>query len=376
MDAIQTLRLQFPVCRQMIYLNHAAVSPLPLAATGRMSQYLDTLSRRGAAGYPEEIFAILKKARALGARLLGADEEKVFFVRSTTQGLGIAVTGIPFRSGDSVVLVEREFPANLRPWLPLEKEGVQIRMVPQKEGRVDIDALAEAVDHTTAAVSVSFVQFASGYRLDLSKVAELCREHDALFVVDAIQGLGAFPLDVVRDGVDFLSADAHKWMVGPEGVGLGYASLRAMERIEPALEGWLSVEDPFDFFNVTQPLKATAARFEEGAYNVCGIHGLVGSLQVLLTAGIPVLAERIIELTDWLEEKLRAGSWEILSPRSNDSEKSGILMVRHPEKDMGALGESLRRQNIIVSVRDGALRLSPHGYNDIAELEHVVEALG
>ena len=248
--------------------------------------------------------------------------------------------------------------------------------MPQQDGRVLLDRLARAVDARTAAVSVSFVQFLSGFRIDVGAVAQLCREHDALCVIDAIQGLGVFPLDVEALGVDFLAADAHKWLLGPEGVGIGYVSPRAQQRIEQALEGWFSLEEPFDFFNVEQPLKQSAARYEEGAYNVAGLHGMVGSLELLLEAGPDELARRILLLTDRLCEGLRSIGWSVLSPRETEAEKSGIVLCTRAGEDFGTLRQRLEQAGIAVSIRDGKLRIAPHGYNTPEEIDRVVEVLG
>lgn len=376
MDEWQSFRLQFPVTLELTYLNHAAVAPLPLRASGHIARYLDELSRRGAAGYPAFAFQIIDRARELAARLIHTVPERIFIVRSTTQGIGVAATGIPARPGDNVVLVEREFPANIRPWLPLRRRGVEVRMVPQREGRVLIDDLAAAADDRTAAISVSFVQFLSGFRVDVGAVSEICRRHDALCVVDAIQGLGAFPLDVEALGVDFLAADAHKWMLGPEGVGIGYAAPRALERIEPVLEGWFGTEDPFDFFNVEQPLKQTAARYEEGAYNVAGIHGMVGSLELLLEAGVERIARRILTLTDRLCEGLRGIGWAVQSPRETEAERSGIVLCGREGADAQTLRARLERERIVVSVRGGGLRVAPHAYNTPEEIDRIVAVLG
>lgn len=369
------LREQFPVTENLVYLNHAAVSPLPLRCTRGMRGYLEELSGWGAHHYPAAAFDTLEAARALGARLLHTGPARVFFVRSTSQGLGIAATGIPFREGDNLVLVDREFPANLRPWLPLGRRGVEIRRVAQRDGRVPIDDLRAAMDGRTRALSISFVQFLSGFRLEPAAVAGLCREHDALFVLDAIQGLGVFPLDVEAAGVDFLAADAHKWMLGPEGVGLGYASPRALERIRPALEGWLAVERPFDFFDLDQPLKSSAARYEEGAPNQAGIHGLHGSLELLLEAGIENMAGRILELTDRLAEGFERDGWQVVSPRATEAEKSGIVLATREGLDCERLGKRLHDAGISVSVRGGALRVSPHAYNTEQEIDRLLEEL-
>lgn len=368
-------RSQFPVTSRLVYMNHAAVSPLPKPCVERMQTYLTELSMRGAARYPGVIADTLAEVRDRGARLLGTQPDRVFIVRSTTQGLGIVATGLHLRAGDNVVIADREFPANVRPWLPLARRGVEVRRLAQPGGRIDLDELKRRVDDRTAAVSLSFVQFLSGFRLQLEPVAELCRAHDALFVVDGIQGVGAFPIDVEAQGVDFLSADAHKWMVAPEGVGLGYASPRAMERIEPALEGWLSVIRPFDFFDLEQPLKPTPARFEEGAYNTAGLHGLAGSLALLEEAGIDNIAKRIIELTDLLAEELQGAGWEVLSPRTSPGEKSGIVLTTRAGADFTALQSRLSQEGIVASIRGGALRLAPHAYNTEDEVRHVVATL-
>ena len=375
MDTWQALRLQFPVTEKVTYLNHAAVSPLPLRCKDRMQEYIEEVTRFGCHNHPTRVPAILRLTRALGGRLLGTAPDRIFFVRSTTQGIALAATGLPFAEGDNVVLARKEFPANLRPWLPLRRRGVEVRMVEPRQGRVLLDDVAAAVDHRTVAVSLSYVQFLSGFRLAPGDVAQICRRHDALLVVDGIQGVGAFPLDVEAEGIDLLSADSHKWMLGPEGVGLGYASPRALERIQPAVEGWLSVERPFDFFDLEQPLKATAARFEEGAYNLAGINGLAGCLELLLEVGTEAMAARILDLTDHLVERLRSRGWSVLSPRETVAEKSGIVLAEKHGVDTDALAARLHAAGVVVSIRAGALRVSPHGYNNREDLERLLEHL-
>lgn len=374
-DHWPTLRLQFPVTDQVTYLNHAAVAPLPLRCADGMQGYLEEMTRYGAWHHMERVPALLRQGRELGARLLGTNPDQVFFVRSTSQGIAVAATGLPLKAGDNVVLVEREFPANLRPWMPLRRRGVELRVVPQQQGRVLLDDLAQAVDRRTAAVSLSFVQFLSGFRIQPAEVAEICRPHDALLVLDAIQGLGVFPLDVEAEGVDFLAADSHKWLLGPEGVGLGYASPRALERIQPRVEGWLSVERPFDFFDLEQPLKPTAARYEEGASNLAGVSGMVGSLELILDSGVAAMGQRVLQLTDRLAEGMAARGWEVLSPREREQEKSGIVLATHPARDMTRLDRHLSQLGIVVSVRGGALRVSPHAYNNSDDLERLLAEL-
>jgi selenocysteine lyase/cysteine desulfurase len=372
---IDNLRKQFPVTDKFVYFNHAAVSPISNLSRGCMQTYLDEISSYGAANYPKSLLGIMGQTRSLGALLLHTQAENVFFVKSTTQGLGIAATGVKFEDGQNIVLVESEFPANLRPWMPLRRKGLEIRLVKQKAGRVLIDDLARAIDKNTKLLSVSYVQFLSGFRIDLAKVGQLCRDHDVLFVVDAIQGLGAFDLDVELCGIDFLSADAHKWLLGPEGIGLGYASKKARDNIEQVLEGWLSVDRPFDFFDIEQPLKPNANRYEEGAYNVSGLYGLCGCLELIDNVGLNEISNKIMELTDYLVQSLEKIEWQVLSPRECLSEKSGIILATKKGIDFNLLAEKLRSQNIIISIRNGSLRISPHAYNSLDEVDSLISCL-
>ena len=372
----EMLREGFEVTRRLRYFNHAGVSPLPRCCCDGMLEYLTRLSRYGAVDHFRVVARLLGDCRQAGADLLGTRPERIFFVRSTTQGLGIAATGLRVRPGDNVVLVQREFPANIRPWLPLARERVEVRQVPQRAGRVLLADLAAAVDARTAAISLSFVQFVSGFRVDVGAVADLAHTHDALLVVDAIQGLGAFPLPVERLGVDLVSADAHKWLLGPEGVGLGYCSPRALERIEPTLQGWLSVRRPFDFFDLDQPLRPDAARFEEGAYNLAGLGGMLASLKLLASVGPERVEARILELTDHLCAGLDELGWEVLSPRSDPDEKSGIVLCRPAaDLDLASLVEALLAQRCVVVQRGDGLRISPHIYNTRAELDELLALL-
>ncbi len=374
-DPWLAMRAEFPSAERWTYLAHAAVAPLPLRCQRGMQAYLDELVAHGGAHYPRVPVQAARRARQLGARIMGCPLEGVFFVTSTSQGIGVASTGLPVQPGDNVVLVEREFPSNLRPWFHLRNRGVELRFVPQRDERVHIDDIAAAMDDRTAALSVSFVQFRSGFRVELAPIAELCRRHDALFVLDAIQGLGVFPVDAATNGVDLLAADAHKWLLGPEGIGLGYASPRAMERLEPVVQGWLSVGRPFDVFDLEQPLMPDARRFQPGSPNLAGIHGMAGSLELLAEPGPAAFAARLIALTDGLCEGLERGGWRVLSPRDHDGEKSGIVLCTRPGVDFDRLPAQLEDRGVLASVRGGALRLAPHGYTTPDELDRVVELL-
>lgn len=376
MTSLDDLRGHFDVVKHHIYFNHAAVSPLPLPSVAAMQSLLQEQSAHGGLNSAITVPNTLRRARDLGANLLSTHPDRIFIVRSTTQGIGVAASGLVLRTGANVVTIENEFPANVRPWLALQNKGVEVRRVPQRHGRVLIDDLRCAVDRNTAAVAISSVQFLSGFRVDLAPIATLCRDVDALLVVDAIQSLGAFSLDVETLGIDVLSADSHKWLVGPEGVGLGYVSDRALDRLVPAVQGWLSVERPFDFLDIDQPLKKTAARFEEGALNIIGLHGMLASLELLMSVGIPSISQQIVSLTDQLAERLVQSSWTILSPRESPSEKSGIVLATKPGLDAASLSSHLLSHRVVASIRGGALRFSPHAYNTLDEVDELIRILG
>jgi selenocysteine lyase/cysteine desulfurase len=286
----------------------------------------------------------------------------------------VAATGLVTRPGDNVVLVEHEFPANLRPWMPLRGRGVELRFVPQREFRVPLDDLARAIDSRTVAVALSHVQFLGGFRSDLAAVGELCRRADALFVVDAIQALGVFAPEVEANGIDLLSADAHKWLLGPPGIGLGHASARALERLRPPLEGWLAVERPLDFFDLEQPLAADARRYEEGAHNLPGLFGLRATLRLLLECGD--LSARVLDLGEHLVQGLLRLGWTVLSPRARPSECSGIVLTTREGLDADGARGRLGSRGFVLSSRGGALRISPHAYTTFDELDALLDALG
>src|SRR5262249_43276910 len=232
----------------------------------------------------------------------------VAFVKNTSEGVGFVAEGLPWRPGDNMVTAAEEYPANVYPWMNLQGRGVEVRRVASRGPRVELDDLRAAIDGRTRLVSLSFVEFASGFRNDLDAVGVLCRERGILFFVDAIQGLGVLPLDVGRTPVDFLAADGHKWMLGPEGAGLFFARRDRVELLHPVGVGWNSVVGALGFSPLDFRLKPYAGRWESGTLNVGGILALGASLELLQAAGVEAVAARVLELTDHLcEGAARAG---------------------------------------------------------------------
>jgi selenocysteine lyase/cysteine desulfurase len=367
------LREHFPVTRRWAYFDHAAVAPLSGAALRALQEWAADLADNGdvrCAFWQHRV----DEVRGLAARLLGADPLDVAFVKNTSEGIGFVAEGFPWQQGDNVVIAQEEYPSNVYPWLNLTGRGVEVRRVPSRGARVVLDDLRAAIDGHTRLVSLSFVEFASGFRNNLDAVGELCRRHGILFFVDAIQGLGVLPLDVQRTPLDALAADGHKWLLGPEGAGIFYLRRDWVERLHPVSIGWNSVVGAQDFARIDFTLKPNAGRWENGTLNVAGIHALGASLELLLSLGVPAIMTRVLELTEYLCERAASAELEVFSSRHAD-ERSGIVALTVPGADPHALARHCRRKGIALSVRNGRLRISPHCYNSTEEIDRLLLAL-
>lgn len=364
---------EFPVKGEYAYLNHAGVSPLSLRAANAAEGVLQRQLLHGAADYSPWTEGLDRARAALGV-LCGADPDDLAFAKNTTHGLLLAAGAIPWREGDNVVAALGEFPANIHPWLGLEPRGVATRLIAPRQGRVLVDDLAAAMDARTRALAVSWVQFSSGYRSDLTALSQLCRERGAYLVVDAIQGLGALRLNLRALGVDFLCADGHKWLLSVEGCAVLYVNRDRIGELAPGQIGWMGMKRPFDFLDYEYRPRDDARRYEEGSHNVVGIHALGAAAELLVEAGPERVERAVLSLTDDLAERLRAIGCEVTSPRE-EGEKSGIVMLTHPRASAEELAARLNAQRIICVERAGALRFSPHFYNDTGEVERAVAAV-
>jgi cysteine desulfurase/selenocysteine lyase len=366
------LRREFPVTKRWAYFDHAAVAPLTERARRTLTEYADELANNGDVHDSDHVRRV-EEVRRRAAQLLNADPLDIAFVKNTSEGIGIVAEGLRWRVGDNVVTAEDEYPANLYPWMNLAERGVELRRVPSREGRISLDDLRSAIDGHTRLVSLSFVEYASGFRNDLFAVGQMCREKGVLFFVDAIQGLGVLPLDVQQMPIDFLAADGHKWLLSPEGAGLFWLRREWIDQLHPVGIGWNSVLDSRNFSHVEFRLKPHAGRWESGTLNVGGILGLGASLELLLAIGIEAIAERVLYLTDYFCERCRQAGLQVYSSR-RPGEASGIVSVL--VDDVGAVVQRCREAGIVVNQRAGRLRVSPHAYNSIEELDHLVAQIG
>jgi selenocysteine lyase/cysteine desulfurase len=369
----ERFRAAMPVAARWAYFDHAAVAPLPAVTHDAIARWAQEATADGDTVWPAWN-ARVEESRQLAARLIGADPAEIALLHSTTEGITLVAEGYPWTPGDNVVTVENEFPTNQYPWLNLASRGVETRRVAAPDGRVDLARLAEACDARTRIISVSWVGYASGWRVDLDELAELAHDRGALLCVDAIQGLGVFPLDVRRTPIDFLAADGHKWLLGPEGAGLFYLRREHLARLRPIGVGWHSVAHAADYARIELNLKPTAARFEGGTQNMVGFIGLAASLELLLELGTAALAERILQITDLACHRLEQAGATIASPREG-RHRSGIVSFELPGREALAVKKRCLAAGVVLSARAGRLRLAAHGYNNEHDIERLLAAL-
>ncbi len=373
MSPISDPRALFPVTRHLAYLNHAGVAPLSSRAARAMARAVDECVEWGAHRY-QRILRGVEEARGAAARLLGATPSEVAFVKNTSEGVSIVAEGFPWQEGDAVVVPEGEFPANVYPWLNLERRGVRVLRVPERKGRLLLDDFREALDRPgVRLLAVSAVEYGTGFRNDLAALGEMCRERDVFFFVDAIQALGCLPLDPAALGIHALAADAHKWLLGPEGVGVLYVSPEVTDRLHPVEVGWKSVRNALDFGTIRFDLRDDAGRFEPGSLSVVAIHGLGAAVELLLEVGVRKIWDRVRGLLDLLVEALRSRGYRIASPLG-EQERSGIVTFV-PRSPPAALAERLRQAGVLVAARGAGLRVSPHFYNDRGDIDRFLAAL-
>jgi len=369
-----TLRqTEFPICARWVFLNHAAVAPLSNRARRAMEWLLDDVTRNGTAN-AGQWHQCYQRCREAAARLVGAKPTDIALLKNTTEGLGVVANGLDWREGDNVVSCNVEFPANIYPWMNLARRGVDLRLVPERDGRVPFEDIEAALDARTRVLALSFVEFGSGFRHDLERLGALCASRGVLFVVDAIQGLGVFPVDVAAQQIDALSADGHKWLLAPEGCALFYCTPALREQLEVVNVGWWGVVNASDYLNYDFTLRPDARRFESGTLNTVGVYGLTAAIELLLELDLDRVAARVLELTDHLCEGLLGKGCELLSSRVA-GEASGIVSFVSPSEDPRAFVTRAEGEGIIIACRDRRVRVSPHCYNDESDLNALLALL-
>lgn len=372
MNNKSTIRKLFPVTEKYIYLDHSAVAPVSLKAAQTAGEFFSEASTRAGFAY-EEWGEKIEKVRENFARLIGASAEEIAFVRNTSHGISLVASGINWKKGDSVIVYEKEFPSNVYPWINLEPSGVKVKFIDPGLTEITLDDVTALSDPSTRLISISSVQFATGFRADIETIGNFCRKNGILFFVDCIQSLGLIPVDVKRCNIDFLAADGHKWLLSPEGTGIFYCNQEITDQVNPPLVGWKSVINEHEYEDLEFSLKPNAHKFEEGSLPVAGILALGASLKLLMDAGIENVNGEVYRLGDLIIEEARSRNFHLITPQEKN--KRGGAITFSGSFDPYALKLKLKERNIMVNARGGGLRVSPHFYNTDEEILSLFAAI-
>ena len=375
-EALRRAEFPWAAAGDRVYLNHASTGPLPARTVRTLRAWSDMRAEPWRITDDME-FDVMDRARALAARLLGAGPDEIALTTNTSHGINIAARCLPLSAGDVVVSPDREFPANVYPWMALAREGIVYERVGcTSAGLPDEDALLAALDRPRVKVlALSWVSFATGYVCDLAKLGRACRERGIYFVVDAIQGVGAGALDARACHIDILACGGQKWLLSPWGTGFAYVRRELASRLEPRQVGWLAVRGSSDFNRLVDydlSWYDDARRFEVGTLPYQDLAGFCASLEMLLEVGIERIERHVTGLVDTTLSRLRMTEAAAITPAER-SKRAGILTVRL--ENAAAVSERLARAGIVCSLREGAIRLSPHLYSTEDDVHRAVDLL-
>ncbi len=362
-------REQFPVTKNLIYLNHAAVTPLCRPAAEAMKSLAEDACSFGSLHYGDWMgaYAGLRQATA---RLINASEDEIALVKNTSEGIATIALGIDWQAGDRVIAFREEFPANYYPWHRLAAKGVKLTWLSIYD---PLETIAQALPGARL-LAISYVNYLSGYRVDLEAIGRLCREQNCFFFVDAIQGMGALPIDVESARIDALAADGHKWMLGPEGHGVLYVRRERMDEIEPVEFGWTNPANYNDYSSRDMTLRASAGRYECGTLNTIGCYGHRAAIELLLEVGMDRIAPAVLERAGQIYAGVRAKGYEVMVERTEET-GSGIVSFRHPAIDARQVVNDLKHRGIFAAPRQGWVRTSPHFYIGPEDIEALLRGL-
>jgi cysteine desulfurase / selenocysteine lyase len=362
-------RDEFPVTQNLIYLNHAAVAPLARRSARAMQELAEDALQFGSLHYDRWLDAY-EGLRVAAARLIGANRSEMALIKNTSEGISMIAQGLDWRPGDRIVAFREEFPSNYYPWLRLEAHRCYVEWLSVNDPLEKIEMACTGAK----LLSISFVQYLSGFRADLNAIGEICKRHNCFFFVDAIQGLGAFPLDVEAAHIDALAADGHKWLLGPEGCGILYVRKSRQDSIFPEEFGWTNVAGYNDYASRDMALRQDAGRYECGTLNTIGCYGLRASVELLLEAGVERLAPAIQSLADQLALGAVDKGYQLLGDRTPEN-GAGIIAIQKPGLDSRKVVFDLKQKGIIAAPRQGWVRFSPHFYISPEDIDRVIEAL-
>jgi len=361
----------FPVTDHHVYMNHAATSPLSLRVIAAMQEHLQERSESCPDNWPQT-FERSGKLRSLIAELIGTTPDRLALLQNTCSGLNVIAAGLDWQAGDEILIPEGEFPANVYPFTNLERFGVKVRFLAVPEGGLTPEILERSISPRTRLLTLSFVEFLSGYKADLAIIGKICHANDIIFVVDGIQGVGAIPIDVEEFGIDALANGMHKWMMCPQGLAFLYLSRELQGRVHPTHLGWVGVKKPEEFLNYPQELSEEARRYELGGFNSAGVAGAVAAVSMLLELSPQNTYVQLKTLTSRLMEGLEKLGYRLYT-HSDLNHRSGIVTFHPRDKNLSErLYQRLTEQNITISMRSSMIRVAPHFYNTVEEIDRVL----
>jgi cysteine desulfurase/selenocysteine lyase len=362
-------RDHFPVTEKLVYLNHAGVAPLCKPAADAMQWLTEDTLRYGSTHYDQWMDAY-EGLRVAAAKLINATRSEIAIVKNTSEGVATVALGIDWKPGDKIVGFEEEFPANYYPWKRLEDRGVRTEWLSATDPLDKIDKAAAGA----RLLALSYVQYLSGHRVDINAIGEICARRGCLFFLDAIQGMGAFPIDVRAARIHALAADGHKWMLGPEGCGVLYVQQDIQDLITPVEFGYTNVAKYSDYAQRDMTLRPDAGRYECGTLNTVGCFGLRAALDFILEVGVDRIGPQVQATANLIAEGVRTKGYELLGKRTPET-GAGIVSFRKPEVDNRFIVRQLKEKGFITAPRQGWVRTSPHFYISPGDVEELIEAL-
>jgi len=374
-DTLLDISAEFPLDQDICYLNHAAVAPWPRRASEAVKRFAEENATMGAYRYPQWLRVETALREQLRTLLNAQNTDDIALLKNTSEGLSVVAHGLEWRAGDNIVISNEEFPSNRIVWESLRDRGVVVREADLHAADSPEEALLTQVDARTRLLAISSVQYASGIRLDLQRIGDACHEHGILYCIDAIQSLGALPMDVQSLHADFVAADGHKWLLGPEGVAVFYCRTGVREQLQLHQFGWHMIERAGDFDQREWRAARSARRFECGSPNMLGIHALHASLSLLLEVGMEAVARGVLDNAAYLLDSL--GSLEqvdLITPAAADRH-AGIVTFRHRGADAQLLWQYLTEHDVLCAQRGGGIRLSPHFYTEKSKLNDVIKLI-
>lgn len=364
---------EFPHLNELIYLNHAAVAPWPRRSSEAAACFADENMRLGSKHYPKWLLVEQRLKRNLAQLINAPSADDIALVKNTSEALSFVAYGLQWNAGDNIVSSNQEFPSNRIVWESLGRHGVEFREADLSAGPTPEDALLALVDPRTRLITISSIQYASGLRMDLERIGAFCRQHNILFCVDAIQSIGALQFDVQKIQADFVMADGHKWLLGPEGLGLFYCRPEIRDQLQLTQYGWHMVDPLGDYTTRNWQVASTARRFECGSPNMIGIHALEASTGLLLENGMARVEHQLLANNRYLFEQLNQTGKVVLLNNQNEGRYGGIVTFTPRQGGLDALFKHLAQHNIFCAQRGGGIRFSPHFYTPREQLDEAVQ---